>query len=366
MSISIIASVFGFVYFINIDPVYSFSAIKHIPKILLYIFLLLLLDSDRIRDKKVGIILSGLIWGIGLNLFWSIADAISYYLFHISLTNELFRPYILATNMHYGIASIVDGFSIRSVGLNNDPATIGFFAIITAPFAFVTNRKWILLIAIFASLACVSFIGLAGIFIVCFYYFLKGKIKIKNFAISFILIGFLLFIFLNSNNQIIESLKTAIELRTESKVGGDHSSGTRILFIAKFPNAVLNHPISLILGTGYSTAVYAYYPEGLDYGGANNYPTYMENTYVDDFFSFGLIGFILFVAFYAKMFIIYKNKLKFNSLEYKFLYSISLATLISYFFYHYTLYSVIMLASIAGVIYHNPRTQYKAQISRSN
>ena len=110
-------------------------------------------------------------------------------------------------------------------------------------------------------------------------------------------------------------------------------------------------PTSLIIGTGYDTAVYAYIDEGLDYG--INGPTAMENTYLDNFFNFGFIGFVFFVIFYIKM---YKNSLKwvkYNQNEYVIvIFSFSIATLICFLFYHYTLYSVIMLISICSICYN--------------
>lgn len=352
MGISILASAFGFLYFSNIDLAYSVSSLKHIPKILLYIFSALLLIVTKQRDKKISYILNGIYWGIAINLIWSIADAGLYYTTRNSLTNQVFSAYISATDMHHGMASLVDGFTIRSVGLNNDPATIGFFATIAAAYSFLMKRKWILVLGVIASFACVSFVGLVGIFFVAlFHLFRKNQVKI---VINAVILAIVLIIGYNiiRENELVQDISFALEQRANSKIEGDHSSQTRTLFFKKFPNAILNMPVSLLLGTGYSTAVYPYYPEGLDYG-TPPHPTYMENTYVDNFFSFGLIGFVLFVWFYIKLYSISKQNilLNFNRTN-QVLYSVSLASLISFLFYHYTLYSVVMLVSVCGIVYY--------------
>lgn len=352
MVISVFASIFGFVYFISFRSDYSYSAISYIPKIFLYIILLILLAQNCKREEKCKLIILGIKYGIAINLIWSVLDAIMYYTIHESLTNLFFQSYISAADMHHGVASIVDGITIRSVGLNNDPATIGFFATVASAYSFVAKKKWIVLLSIFASLASVSFVGLVGItLIVLFFIITSSQSKIiRNIIASLLFIATCILIINLSNNSIVESFRTAIELRAESKSGDDHSTSVRKLFIQKFPDAVAHTPTSLIIGTGYSTAVYPYYIEGLDYGD-NDSPTTMENTYVDNFFSFGLIGFIYFLVFHYQMYKKARNKLRVDYSEVTIiLYSFSLGIPISYMFYHYTLYSVIMLISISSIL----------------
>ena len=352
MIISVLASIFGFVYFISFRSDYSYSAISYIPKIFLYILLLILLAQNRKREQKCKLIISGIKYGITINLIWSVIDAIMYYSTHESLTNIVFQSYISAADMHHGVASIVDGITIRSVGLNNDPATIGFFATVASAYSFVANKKWIVFLAIFASLASVSFVGLVGITIVVLFLIIStGQSRLfRKIIASLLFIATCIWIINLSNSSIIDSFKTAIELRAESKSEDDHSTSVRKLFILSFPNAVAHVPTSMIIGTGYSTAVYPYYLEGLDYGG-NDSPTTMENTYVDNFFSFGLIGFIYFLMFHYQMYKKARNKLRVDYCDETItLYSFSLAIPISYMFYHYTVYSVIMLISICSIL----------------
>lgn len=353
MLISILASFFGFVYFANNTIDYSISSISHIPKIILYILLIILLINNKHKQRKVTYLIKGLAFGIALNIVWSIVDACMYYTIHKSLTNTVFSAYIKATDMHFGIASIVDGFTIRSVGLNNDPATIGFFATVGTAFGYASKRKWIIFICLLACLACISFVGLVGICIVIIYQYFQENKRIdirQTLLITFALLIVSVFFYSLPEDNMINTMKSAMEMRAESKVEGDHSSETRLLFIRKFPNAILHMPVALILGTGYSTAVYPYFKEGLDYE-SDEHPTCMENTYIDNFFSFGLIGFIFFCLFYCKILYFSRTfiKKKNNCFDVEVLYSISLGSLVSYAFYHYTLYSVIMLASVAAI-----------------
>lgn len=361
MLISVLASFYGFVYFININPNYSFSSIKHLPKILFYLSLTYLFIKQRYSHAKTHAILMGILCGIVLNIFWSIADAAMYYAIRESLTNNIFHAYITATNMRLGVASIVNGITIRSVGLNNDPAVLGFFAIVGTSFAIIDNKKWFIIFCFLSSIACISFIGFIGIFIVVVTNLYLGEIKLKDFLYFFILSGLFLVIICNSNNNIVEQAKLAVENKADNKIENEPNSSVRPLVIKKFPNAILNIPTVLILGTGYTTAVYPYYPEGLDWGAGSKEPTYIENTYIDNFFSFGLIGFMFFLLFYAKLFSSFRKIVK-NSpnIDAKVIYSISMGILISYLFYHYTLYSVIMLISIIGIVYQSHNCHYKS------
>lgn len=360
MIISLLSTIFGFIYFYNIDSRYSFAALSFLPKIVLYLFLYFLLETDKRGYSKSSYILNGIKIGIGLNLVWSIVDAIMYYTLRISLTNTVFASYIQATDMHYGIASIVDGITIRSVGLNNDPATIGFFSIAGAVYGSVSKKKWMILVCFLAALSCVSFVGVLGILIalaanfsISKKYQYKERIKSHKYANIIVIMTILVITsawVINTENGLVSQFRTAIELRAESKIEGDHSGMTRELFLTKFPHCVAELPTSLFIGTGYYTGVYAYYQEGVDYG--YDRPTEMENTYVDNFFSFGLIGFFLFVAFYIKMSLKSFRLLCLHNIpQFKTIYSVGIAALISFFTYHYTLYSVIMLVSIAAIVY---------------
>lgn len=352
MFISIFACIFGSIIFASIDDRYSFSTLSYIPKILFYIILLILFLLTKNRNYKIDLIIRGIGYGIAFNLIWSILDAICWYTLGFSLTNEVFKSYIIAKNLKFGIASIIEGFSIRSVGLTSDPATIGFFAVIGTGYAFLVKRLWIILVCIFSAISCVSFVALVSIGFVCLYFlFIKGNYKrgLKRIIVGFVLVSTTSLIVVNTNNELVQDFNSALTIRAQSKIEGDHSSQTRMTFLTGFPNVISNAPYSLILGTGYSTPVYHYYKEGVVYGGDN--PTELECVYIDNFFSFGLIGFIFFLLFYfSSLKFLDKRIITKNTFTNRVLYSGILSSIICFAFYHYTLYSVIILISFACII----------------
>ena len=353
MIISILACLFGFVFFISFRPEFSYATIGFIPKIVLYLLLLYLLGVNFKSKEKVSLIIKGVKYGVALNLTWSIVDAVMYYSIHESLTNNVFKSYIVATDMRLGIASIVNGITIRSVGLNNDPATIGFFAMASCAYAYVVNKKWIILICLLSCAACVSTLGFAGIIMISLYevFFrmnIRNKIKYGLVVVLLFFIGTSCLAILEEG-ALLEMVKAVTE-RVESKGDGQDSSGVRGMFIKKFPEAISNMPTTLILGTGYFTSVYPYYKAGVHWDDGEENPTTMENTYIDNFFSFGLIGFVLFLLFHYNLFKIYQNKIKMNSEDVFVIYSFAMSAPIAYMFYHYILYSVLMLIFITSIL----------------
>ena len=353
MVISIFACLFGFVFFISFLPEFSYATIGFIPKIVLYLLLLYLLGVNYKSKEKVSLIIKGVKYGVALNLTWSIVDAVMYYSIHESLTNNVFKSYIVATDMRLGIASIVNGITIRSVGLNNDPATIGFFAMAACAYAYVVNKKWIILICLLSCAACVSTLGFAGIIMITLYE-VCFRMNIKNMIKYGIVVVLLLFIGTSclaiiEEGVMFEMVKAVTE-RVESKGDGQESSGVRGMFIKKFPEAISNMPTTLLLGTGYFTSVYPYYKAGVHWDDGSENPTSMENTYIDNFFSFGLIGFVLFLLFHYDLFKIYQKKLRMNSEDVFVIYSFAVSAPIAYMFYHYILYSVLMLVFITSIL----------------
>lgn len=359
--IAILSSLFGFVYFIFDNPEYSYRSLSYIPKLCTYLFLFFLLRKDISGRIKIGYIIKGIKFGIMLNLIWCIIDAAMYYSMGESLTNNVFQSYIVASDRPHGMASIIDGLTIRSVGLNVDPATIGFFTIAVTAYAFLVKKMCLVALAIITSMSCVSFVGLVGIIIVVMYHILV-TMSTKTMIWSVVLILLLLFISFifikNSQNTFIIGVTAAVENRLESKESGDHSSATRELFIKKFPNAVMNMPTSLIIGTGYDSAAYPYYQEGLEYN-HGKIPAAIENTYADSYFALGLPGVICFVLLYVRMFIISKKILMKENTDFnRIVYSVAMGSIISFAFYHYTIYSVIMLITILSALYLKENKTY--------
>ncbi|MDE7412472.1 MAG: O-antigen ligase family protein [Muribaculaceae bacterium] len=358
MGISLLSSFFGLVFFSFIDEQFAFTPLKFIPKILLYLLMLYLLSKQEKSEFRISWLIKGVMFGVWLNIIWSICDAALFYTSGESLTNTLFISYIKAAHIRYDSASLIYGAYIRSSGLNTDPANIGFFTAIGAAYAMISRKFWLILLCVLSALSAVSFVGLVGILLVILYELLFGK-SIKHRALfitlgSVLIVGgFLLFKY--SNAPTISLVRDAVELKAQSKADGDESTELRTKFITKFPDAIKHLPLSPLIGTGYYTAVYAYYQEGITYNGVysgKNIPTEMENCYVEYFFDFGLIGLIFFCIFYFNAMRIYQNlSYRINSFENRSIFAIMIGSIISFCFYHYTLYSVVMFTDIAAIVH---------------
>lgn len=292
MIISIIASLFGLVFFIEY-PDWQVTTLSYIPKIIIYLLLFVLLKSNHDREKKVYSLLQGLLCGIIINVIWSIADVSLFYISGESLTNNVFQAYIQAKDMRYGQLSLIYGPVIRSGGLNGDPANLGMFATILAAYALYSRKYIYFILAIFSGLAGVSFVAICGILIVSFFYLVsEGKvIKLIPVIILGILIAVLLF---SSDNVVINGLGEAFNERMEmkSETSGDADNVRRQYFVNFLP-AAIQSPTYFIIGTGYMTASYAYLSNGLT---SHKYEPYdPECTYFSNYFDFGLIGFAVYM-----------------------------------------------------------------------
>lgn len=357
MNVSIIASLFGWLYFCSFDMTYALSSISQIPKILLYYLLFYLFSRNGDGKEKLTNIAVGVKYGILLNLTWAILDASIYYINGISLTNTIFSQVIKAYNLPYGQSSTIDGFYIRSAGLSNDQVNIGCFAISSVVYSFLYNKKWVSILGILACFASVSVIGIAGVTVAYMwklFIFKNTKNRVIKSAVLLVVIILAYQYIKHSDNLVVTGLRMGMELRIKSKADGDESAGIRSLLVKKFPECVMRMPSSLIIGTGYYSVVYPYYQEGLIYGysGKNNNPTAVENTFIEYFFDLGSIGLILFILMIYKITIqSYRNFLQKKDSFDAFLFSYMFGALFSYLLYHNILFSIDMFAYIAGSLY---------------
>lgn len=357
-----IASLIGMVFFWNDEKAYSMAQIRFIPQILIYLILLFLLDRNNQRDSKVNYILNGIKYGALINIIWSIVDAFVFYTIGLSITNVLFVDVIEAMGVPHAQASTIEGLFIRSAGLTIDQCFIGYYAIALTVYGLVRNKKWLILLSVIACFASVTIIGLVGILIVLFGYIITHKNVVPNVALLSFIAVFIVMAYYFSDNEMISNFKTAVQLRIESKADNDASASTRLLFIEEFPGALMNLPTALFLGTGYFSASYAYFQQGLEYGKYNRfhmYPVPIENMYIETLFAVGLVGLIFFVLFYYK--IIKKTdriiKLQKSDSSIFILNSFIIGAVILFLFYHNVFDSTIMLLSIcAAVILKDRRT----------
>ena len=347
MLISIASSLFGFFYFSTDSFEWQLAALSHIPKMIIYTLLFYLLKKQVNTTMYVRLIAVGILWGAILNLIWALFDAAIYYSNGYSITNELFSGYINALDVRYGRISLTIGGTIRSCGLNIDPANIGFLAPLLASYALKSRKYYLFLlsfISIFTSLSHTAFVGILLVSI------LSMLTNVKKFLVGLLLlciiavpIGFIS----NNDNGVSAAMINAFVERTEAKEDSS-SESTRANYILNFPKAVMLQPSSFLIGTGYFTSSYPYVKNKL----ASNYEPYdPENTYIATYFDCGMIGFIAFLLLYYSLF----KKLRFKCLNYNDSHCYILcagieSSLLVFLFYHYTIYSVIMLLTIISII----------------
>lgn len=355
MGISILSSLFGIVYFIG-KLEWQQMSLSYIPKVLIYLLLFFLLKRNVERERKISSILKGLLFGIILNVVWSIADVSLFYTSGESLTNNVFQAYIQAKDMRYGQLSLILGPVIRSGGLNGDPANLGMFATVLAAYALYSKKYILYFLSILSGLAGVSFVAIGGILLVSLFYFgVDGKI---SKLIPVLCLGVLIaVVLLSTNNDIINGLEESFSGRMEmkSETAGDSDNNRRQYFVNFLP-AVVSSPTYFVIGTGYMTASYAYLSNGLT---THKYEPYdPECTYFSNYFDFGLIGFAMYIYMFWLLLTISRANVKCNpSKQNIFIYTSLMGILVSFWGYHYTLYSVVMLITICGIIYYGNQSQ---------
>lgn len=345
----LLSSAFGIIFFIN-ENNWIVTIVSGIVKIVLYFFFFSLLIKNINGLKYSQAILKGLICGIIINTMWASADAIIFYVSGISITNEIFKPFIIATNVRYQMLSLVVGQGfIRCAGLNGDPANIGMFAPILASYSLYSKRHWLYIFVVLSIFSSVSIVGLVSTLIITFLYFLKNiKVLLTSLLFSLFIIAVGIN-FLKSNNQTVEEIQMveAVTSRLENKTDSDdESTKTRSIYWFKFIPAVINSPTSFLIGTGYNTSSHAYLKSGYIKG--PNEPFDPEQTYFSFYFDLGLIGFLVFLCLHFHILrVSSRNK---DKEDFLMLFAGMEGIMISFMGYHYTLYSVPMLFLIAGIV----------------
>lgn len=363
MLISLLSTFYGAVYFIGKDTFQSMT-LSYLPKILLYLLLFFLVKRSRYSYSYSKCICLGLLYGCIFNLCWSIADAAGYYTTGISITNKLFENYIVANDMRYGMASLIIGGTIRACGINYDPANIGLFAPIVALYGLKRGSYIIYGLSVISILASLSHTGFLGIVIVTFYYFYSSKYRVAallSFAAIILVVVSLLSFY---ESETLVKMADAFIERTEQKTDGSELHGTRGEYWLNFVPAALHQPSALIIGTGYGTASYAYLEPRLT---RHDYFAYdPEQTYFSNYFDIGLIGSVVFFSLLYSIFTksrkIYQEH---GNKQYVFILSGIIGTAVAFLGYHYTLYSVVMLLIITGIIQCNTNAlnKFKVKIS---
>lgn len=345
--ISFLSCIMGFIFFIG-KTNWQLASLSYIPKIIIYLFLFFIIKVQNLKDEYIESIAYGVIIGIIINLVWAIIDTLIFYLFGFSITNQIFSQYIIDNDIRYGTLSLIlNNGQIRTGGLNGDPANIGLFAPVIAAYSMKTNKKALFILSVISSVASVSLVAMVGIIVVVVVVGLsEKKSRMRTSMLAMFILGILILLFIMiSDIPFVVSMRDAVIERIILKFDIAVDS-YRMKYYLFFVPSIISNPLSLIIGTGFGTASYAYINAGYI---NSDIPYDPEITYFSYFFDCGLIGFVLFAIFSCQ--ILRLSYMKSSKSDYQAgIYAGVLGSLIAFCGYHYILYSPVMLISICAVL----------------
>lgn len=356
----VLSGLFGAVYFQGEPELWSQTSFGSISKVLHYILIAILIGKNNRREEIVKYLLYGLLWGMIMNIGWSVIDAVMFYLTGDSINNTVFAGYAEAVGARYGILSLTYGPTIRSSGFNMDPANVGLFIIIVFAYALRAHKKLLIALCVLGVFATASMTAIVGMMMSAFIYYLRKPQVIVRSLISATVIVAIIIAILPRENIVVESVGILMDSRIEQKKeAGNDKDNQRIVYLKYFVPAIEEMPTSLIIGTGFFTSSYPYLKS--NFCKAEEFRPYdPEQTYIAVFFDCGLIGFIFFCFFYKGIFSKFFRK-DYDDVEEDEIiqYAGIEGTLSAFLFYHYVLYSVTMLIAIAGIFKISKKYVYK-------
>lgn len=355
--LSLLASVAGAIFF-HSDIAWFNQALSYIPKIFFYFMLLLFALKSKELNYPTEIFLKGFIVGCLLNLIWSVAEGLSFYLFDTVLNDALFVEFGKTLPEERPTMTIVADGIIRASGFNFDPAHLGGIIPIVFIYSILKRNFY----AFILTLASLVFSGSTTAFVSCTLAVLIsiGRLNIvkysvaassiKNTGISALLMIFSLAI-ISSNDGVRESIyRNAVGFynRTNETYIDDRDQGPRYIYHAYLPEAMANSGIMLLTGSGFGTASHPYVSDPdikkiLD--AESYYPYDPESTYIAYLFDTGIFGLIFYAYTLVSLLLIYRNRLR-NGSGSIVIYASLCGILFSGFFYHYILTAYQMLILI--------------------
>lgn len=354
--LSLIASIAGVMYF-GSDPVWVNQIISYIPKILLYLTLLLCVMMWDDKYYVLTAFFRGFFYGCVANLAWSVVEGLYFYIFNDALNDVLFVEYVktLPDDRHY-MTVVADGI-IRTSGFNTDPAHLG--AIIPIVFVYALFRRNWYLIAL--SLISLVFSGstTAAVTSMLAATVSLGKLELKKIqlkSVGITLIGILVVMTgLLTNDFMRESVfKNAqgfYNRATENYVSNS-DQGPRHIYHAYLPEAIYFNGFKTLTGSGFGTASHPYVDNSetsvnLD---EEHRPYDPESTYISYLFDTGFLGLLFYMYILISSIIFYRRRVHIGFAE-LIIYSSLCGIFFSGFFYHYTLtaYQILILTfSVVG------------------
>lgn len=360
--ISIMSSLFGLLYFNGLQE-WKQSISGYIPKIVLYLILLVLISINNKKQDIVYYFFKGFLLGCIFNIIWSVIEGVTYYTLGFSLSNDLFSNYINTLSPERQFSSLINSGGIRVAGFNTDPAHLGGIIPVVILYSAI-NRKYLLLVLCIGALA----FSQSTTALVCSLILLLlntkkifRKIKIKTnlkkvFLLSISIFAVITFFFMFKDNQIINSIyqnfNNFFNRVSENYINiNETSDNLRISYFVYLPLAILYSGIKIITGAGFGISSYPYVLNDRILGSVNGlevFPYDPENNYISYLFNTGFVGLLLYI------YILYKSYMYYNkrySEKEKSLILASLGSVIfSGFFYHYILTAyqvlIIIMASV--------------------
>lgn len=336
--ITIISSLFGILYFSD-APAFLEMDVSYLPRIIIYIVLFLFFMYKKIGERS-KYLMKGIIWGMIFNVIICIVESLIYYVTGVAIIRE----FLMFSNGNTIARTLIEGNRIRSTGFTVDPATVAFYAVMLTSYGWYKKRYEYVMISFICSFATLSATMIVGLLINTIYQMRESRKKL----IRVVLVSLTIFLLLSTiNNSAFDMLKNNMVERMDEKV--ETGDARRADYWLMFPKAVVNSPQALFIGTGYMTTSYAYIK--IDPTIRKDYAYDPEQTYISNFFDWGLPGLLvwlsLYLTLYKKIRLIYRSKIadKMDAIYLSFVESVLIVCL----FYHYTLFAVIMLILMCAI-----------------
>ena len=351
MTVSLVASVFGLLYFYH-DPEWQSQIISYIPKIALYLILIYMLIKIKHKQYLALTFMRGFICGSVTNLIWATIEGVSYYYFETPLNDFLFVDYVKTLPEDRQYMTIIRDGIIRASGFNTDPAHLGGLIPIILVYGIHKRNIYLLSLSLIALIFSGSTTALVtSILSLCIYpWKLKlSRLDFKRFIFS-IIAAAIVVIGVSVNEQIRDGISNNIhgfyERSTENYVE-NQNSGNRYVYHAFLMDAIQYSGLKTLIGTGYGTASYPYVNnrEIASLLLEENRPYDPESTYISYLFDVGIIGLMLYLFVLVRLAIHYRCNLESSNESSIVLFSSLSSILFAGFFYHYTLtaYQVLIL-----------------------
>ena len=348
--LSLIASAMGVIYF-GADSLWLDQLLSYVPKILLYLTLLLCMMKWNVQNYIMTAFIKGFLYGCIANLIWSIIEGLYYYAFDAPLNDLLFLDYVttLPENRPY-MTVVADGI-IRASGFNFDPAHLGAIIPIVVVYSLFSGNFYLFALALASLIFSGSTTALVASVLAVIISLGKLKLhksEVKNVGI-FLTTVVVILVGLAANDQVRESLyKNAQGFyeRTNDNYVDNADQGPRFIYNAYLPEAIFYSGFRVLTGSGFGTASYPYVanPEINTILVEENRPYDPESTYISYLFDTGLFGLLFYLFVLINAIIIYRRRLNLSSTE-LIIYSSLCGMFFSGFFYHYTLtaYQILIL-----------------------